>query len=674
MAKGDTKTNQYLDIAANGTRADLPTDTCCETRSQTLIREVAERIITEEETRYREDQILQNEIDEIKNNPDVADIVPTYAALQDYDTSKLTDQDIIRVLADETHEGASTYYRWSTSSQAFTYVGETGDYYTKNQVNDLLDSKQDELTAGDNVTIEDESGALVISATDTTYSNFTGTDGTSAGTAGLVPAPATTDAGKFLKADGTWDDAAGSTYTAGDGINITNDVISATNTGKARVLTTADYNYPANDPTSVALWLLSPGVYTTNGNVTLRRDTSATMEGITNTVIIGEAVNNYFPVIAMKPNRFSTGFKVQYLVANASGSSSTSTNILTSDDVYAGLSSTSNTSALAASQGKVLKDLIDGLAISGAGAPTTSTVGTVGQLYQDTTNGKLYICTDATNPYVWEEVGAGGGGGPTVVQAPGTSTTDVMSQNATTSMIFADPATQYKIKIGAGTSTSEGNDGIEIGHNAAATKVNSTAVGTGASATGNRATAIGQASNVQSDSSLAVGGAWVRTSSPYAIAIGYAADVRTNAQGAIAIGDNALATMKGQFDISTLADGASSTRGYNNSPYRLLTGLYDPQSAHDAATKGYVDGTTETYTIATSDWSALSASSPYDYQATVTATYTIGANTIAELLNDDAVSFATYGFAIGSISSQSVTIYSIGQPSASVSLKINYKG
>ena len=55
-------------------------------------------------------------------------------------------------------------------------------------------------TAGANVTI---SGST-ISAADTTYSNFTGTDGTAAGVAGLVPAPATTDAGKFLKADGAW--------------------------------------------------------------------------------------------------------------------------------------------------------------------------------------------------------------------------------------------------------------------------------------------------------------------------------------------------------------------------------------------------------------------------------------------------------------------------------------
>lgn len=46
-----------------------------------------------------------------------------------------------------------------------------------------------------------------LSATDTTYSAFTGADGTSAGTSGLVPAPSATDNGKYLKGDGTWGDA-----------------------------------------------------------------------------------------------------------------------------------------------------------------------------------------------------------------------------------------------------------------------------------------------------------------------------------------------------------------------------------------------------------------------------------------------------------------------------------
>lgn len=65
---------------------------------------------------------------------------------------------------------------------------------------------QPKLTAGTNITIDANNE---ISATDTTYSDFTGTDGITAGTAGLVPAPATTDADKFLKADGTWAEAGG---------------------------------------------------------------------------------------------------------------------------------------------------------------------------------------------------------------------------------------------------------------------------------------------------------------------------------------------------------------------------------------------------------------------------------------------------------------------------------
>lgn len=70
-----------------------------------------------------------------------------------------------------------------------------------------LDNLANIQSIGSNLTLVAATGEL--SATDTTYSNFTGTDGTTAGAAGLVPAPATTDAGKFLKADGTWDTAGG---------------------------------------------------------------------------------------------------------------------------------------------------------------------------------------------------------------------------------------------------------------------------------------------------------------------------------------------------------------------------------------------------------------------------------------------------------------------------------
>lgn len=232
-----------------------------------------------------------------------------------------------------------------------------------------------------------------------------------------------------------------------------------------------------------------------------------------------------------------------------------------------------------------------------------------------------------------------------VVQTTGTSTTDVMSQNAVTGMVFAAPSTGRRVQIGKGAATPS-DSGIAIGENPYAFGEAAIAIGYGmlrqfsANATGSLSVAIGSSAHA-------------------------------TAKSAIALGDRARATVQGVMSINS-----GDRQGYNSSNYRLLTGLYDPQSAHDAATKGYVDGTTETLTIATSDWAALASSSPYTYSATASVTATIGANSTVELLNDQPILFGTYGFAIGATdtTNNTVTIYSIGQPDASVSLNINIKG
>lgn len=235
-----------------------------------------------QETADREhaDAVLQQEIEDIKNSPDVVDIVDTYADLQSYDTSSLGDKDIIRVLQDETHDNDSSYYRWSTTTSSWTFIGSINTnpvtfrpfpsgVDTTHSTQDFMDSilalhpetgmaylgtvslsdmpaglTQEEVevyvysgyviycvmrstdvapyqwwcasynyqgwrpsgggstyTAGANIQI---SSSNVISATDTTYSNYTGATSQDAGTAGLVPAPLAGDETKFLSGNGQW--------------------------------------------------------------------------------------------------------------------------------------------------------------------------------------------------------------------------------------------------------------------------------------------------------------------------------------------------------------------------------------------------------------------------------------------------------------------------------------
>ena len=298
---------------------------------------LSDDLADEVQGRQEADEVIQQEIDDLKNNPDVVDIVDTYEDLMEYDTSALGDKDIIRVLRDETHEGQSDYYRWSTATETWTFIGTVGDYYTKQQVDELLDTKQDELTPGENISIVDESGELVISATDTTYS-----------------------AGSGLTLDDTTFSVDTTTIqprlTAGSNITISGDTISATDT-----------TYTAG----------------TNVNISSGNVISAT------------------------------------------------------DTTYSPFTGTNGTSA--GTSGLVP-------------APATTDAGKV--------------------------LGANGSwvtGGPNVVQTTGTSTTDVMSQNAVTSMVFADPSANREVRIGAGSASSSTNT-IAVGPYARATYPYSTAI------------------------------------------------------------------------------------------------------------------------------------------------------------------------------------------------------
>ena len=86
---------------------------------------------------------IESEIEELRGATDCADVVANKAALDAYDTSKLTDQSIVKVLQDESQNDAQTYYRYSKSSDSFTLIGELGPYYTKSEDDALLAKKLD---------------------------------------------------------------------------------------------------------------------------------------------------------------------------------------------------------------------------------------------------------------------------------------------------------------------------------------------------------------------------------------------------------------------------------------------------------------------------------------------------------------------------------------------------
>lgn len=103
------------------------------------------RITDEASARENADNGLQRQIDSIVASSDVVDIVGTYQDLQNYDTSKLGDNDIIKVLDDSTHNNATSYFRWKKSSSTWQYIGSEGPYYTKAETDNLLDNKVDKV-------------------------------------------------------------------------------------------------------------------------------------------------------------------------------------------------------------------------------------------------------------------------------------------------------------------------------------------------------------------------------------------------------------------------------------------------------------------------------------------------------------------------------------------------
>ena len=123
-----TKTSDLTNDGSDGTDTYVESATLSDYYTKT---ETDTQIGYETTAREIADAGLQEQIDAIVASSDVVDIVGTYAELQAYDTSKLHDNDIVKVLTDETKDDATTYYRWDKDTSTWGYIGAEGPFYTK---------------------------------------------------------------------------------------------------------------------------------------------------------------------------------------------------------------------------------------------------------------------------------------------------------------------------------------------------------------------------------------------------------------------------------------------------------------------------------------------------------------------------------------------------------------
>ena len=93
-------------------------------------------IISEYNDRVSVDISLQNQIDTIEATQNVIDLVADYAALTAYDTTNVKVNDKIQVICDETSASQTTIYSWNNNT--WNGIGMFGPYYTKSQVEEEI--------------------------------------------------------------------------------------------------------------------------------------------------------------------------------------------------------------------------------------------------------------------------------------------------------------------------------------------------------------------------------------------------------------------------------------------------------------------------------------------------------------------------------------------------------
>lgn len=198
------------------------------------------------------------------------------------------------------------------------------------------------------------------------------------------------------------------------------------------------------------------------------------------------------------------------------------------------------------------------------------------------------------------------GGGITPVQTTGTSTTDVMSQDATTKMIFPDIANNpHQISIGEGSVSSVDSTAIDGIITSSSNKGVAIGCGDGEQAqigsTGRALNSVSIGANSQvgkGDMSVCIGAnAFSRSTANHGfnVAIGASASA-IDKKDSVALGSYAIVTRDGEVNVGTGTNGS----GFNSTNYRVIGGVHDGQLAQDAVTVAQVNDTIDAINTALS--------------------------------------------------------------------------
>ena len=182
--------------------------------------------------------------------------------------------------------------------------------------------------------------------------------------------------------------------------------------GEIKVLTSADYNWNsvAEDDTttpfdSIALWLLDTGTYQWDPSIV------ETYFNVGEAVPLNDVTQLVTFTIGKEETRTVEGTTAQFspIFMVVLDSQSDFDKIYIGEKVAVAGQTFINTSELVEHILNKAEDYVQYVITYGNGAPSSSTIGTIGRLYEDKTNGKLYICTSSGGgAFTWTEVGASG--------------------------------------------------------------------------------------------------------------------------------------------------------------------------------------------------------------------------------------------------------------------------